>query len=117
MSNLPLSGLTVISLERAVAAPFAARQVAEQGTRVIKIEWPGAGDFVRSYDQAVLGQSGNFLSLNCSKESLSLDLKRSNAVSSPKWMNMSPVLRPHCKRHARCWRVDVYPRPMRGHWH
>ena len=79
MSNLPLSGITVVSLEQAVAAPFAARQLAEQGARVIKIERPGAGDFARSYDQAVLGQSGYFLWLNRSKESLSLDVKKSES--------------------------------------
>ncbi len=79
MSNLPLCGITVVSLEQAVAAPFAARQLAEQGARVIKIERPGAGDFARSYDQAVLGQSGYFLWLNRSKESLSLDVKKTES--------------------------------------
>ena len=76
---LPLSGITVVSLEQAVAAPFAARQLAEQGARVIKIERPEVGDFARGYDQAVLGQSGYFLWLNRSKESLSLDVKKSES--------------------------------------
>jgi itaconate CoA-transferase len=72
----PLEGLTVVSLEQAVAAPFCSRQLAEQGARVIKIERPEVGDFARGYDQAVLGQSGYFLWLNRSKESLSLDVKK-----------------------------------------
>ena len=79
MSNLPLSGLTVVSLEQAVAAPFCSRQLAEQGARVIKIERPVVGDFARGYDQAVLGQSGYFLWLNRSKESLSLDVKKTES--------------------------------------
>lgn len=87
MSNLPLSGITVVFLEQAVAAPFAARQLAEQGAPVIKIERPGAGDFARSYDQAVLGQSGYFLWLNRSKESLSLDVKKQN---KNKYLYISP---------------------------
>ncbi len=76
---LPLSGLTVVSLEQAVAAPFCSRQMAEQGARVIKIERPGVGDFARGYDQTVLGQSAYFLWLNRSKESLSLDVKKSES--------------------------------------
>lgn len=73
---LPLEGLTVVSLEQAVAAPFAARQLADLGARVIKIERPGEGDFARSYDQTVNGQSAYFLWLNRSKESLTLDVKK-----------------------------------------
>ncbi len=76
MSNLPLSGITVVSLEQAVAAPFCSRQLAELGARVIKIERPEVGDFARGYDQAVHGQSGYFLWLNRSKESLALDVKK-----------------------------------------
>ncbi len=72
----PLEGLTVISLEQAVAAPLCARQLAEQGARVIKIERPGAGDFARGYDQAVMGQSAYFVWLNRGKESLTLDVKK-----------------------------------------
>ncbi|MBM3343272.1 MAG: CoA transferase [Betaproteobacteria bacterium] len=79
MSNLPLSGLTVVSLEQAVAAPICSRQLAEYGARVIKIERPEVGDFARGYDQAVHGQSGYFLWLNRSKESLSLDVKKDEA--------------------------------------
>jgi formyl-CoA transferase len=71
----PLAGLTVISLEQAVAAPFATRQLADLGARVIKIERPGAGDFARRYDEAVHGQSSYFVWLNRSKESLTLDVK------------------------------------------
>lgn len=73
---LPLDGITVIALEHAVAAPFATRQMADLGARVIKIERPGAGDFARAYDATVLGQSSYFVWLNRGKESLTLDLKQ-----------------------------------------
>jgi itaconate CoA-transferase len=75
---LPLSGITVVSFEQAVAAPFCSRQLAELGARVIKIEWPGEGDFARSYDRTVHGQSAYFVWLNRSKESLMLDVKKMN---------------------------------------
>ena len=71
----PLEGITVVALEQAVAAPFATRQLADLGARVIKIERPDAGDFARSYDSTVLGQSSYFVWLNRSKESLTLDMK------------------------------------------
>jgi itaconate CoA-transferase len=71
----PLGGITVVALEQAVAAPFATRQLADLGARVIKIERPGSGDFARDYDRTVLGQSSHFIWLNRSKESLTLDLK------------------------------------------
>jgi itaconate CoA-transferase len=73
---LPLEGITVVSLEQAVAAPFCSRQLAELGARVIKIERPKVGDFARDYDQTVNGQSAYFLWLNRSKESLTLDVKK-----------------------------------------
>jgi formyl-CoA transferase len=72
---LPLDGVTVVSLEQAVAAPFATRQLADLGARVIKIERPGGGDFARRYDEAVHGESSYFVWLNRSKESLTLDVK------------------------------------------
>jgi len=72
---LPLAGITVVSLEQAVAAPFATRQLADLGARVIKVERPGGGDFARRYDTSVHGTSSYFVWLNRSKESLSLDLK------------------------------------------
>lgn len=72
---LPLDGITVVSLEQAVAAPFATRQLADAGARVIKVERPGSGDFARGYDRTVHGQSSHFVWLNRSKESLALDLK------------------------------------------
>jgi itaconate CoA-transferase len=75
----PLEGITVVSLEQAVAAPFATRQLADLGARVIKIERPGAGDFARGYDATVQGMSSHFVWLNRSKESLTLDLKREEA--------------------------------------
>lgn len=71
----PLDGLTVVSLEQAVAAPYATRQLADLGARVIKVERPGVGDFARGYDDAVDGMSSYFVWLNRSKESLTLDLK------------------------------------------
>ena len=76
---LPLAGITVVSLEQAVAAPFATRQLADLGARVIKIERPEVGDFARGYDASVRGLSSHFVWLNRSKESLTLDLKRAEA--------------------------------------
>lgn len=76
---LPLEGITVVGLEQAVAAPFATRQLADLGARVIKIERPGAGDFARRYDETVNGLSSHFVWLNRSKESLTLDLKQEPA--------------------------------------
>jgi len=76
---LPLAGITIISLEQAVAAPFATRQLADLGARVIKVERPGGGDFARGYDETVRGLSSHFVWLNRSKESLSLDLKHPQA--------------------------------------
>lgn len=71
----PLSGIAVVSLEQAVAAPYATRQLADLGARVIKVERPGGGDFARHYDESVLGQSSYFVWLNRSKESVTLDVK------------------------------------------
>jgi crotonobetainyl-CoA:carnitine CoA-transferase CaiB-like acyl-CoA transferase len=72
---LPLDGITVVALEQAVAAPFATRQLADLGARVIKVERPGAGDFARGYDRSVLGQASYFVWLNRGKESVELDVK------------------------------------------
>ena len=74
---LPLDDVTVVSVEQAVAAPFATRQLADLGARVIKIERPGTGDFARGYDRAVRGLSSHFVWLNRSKESLTLDIRSS----------------------------------------
>jgi len=76
---LPLEGITVVSLEQAVAAPFATRQLADMGARVIKVERPGAGDFARSYDAVVQGLSSHFVWINRSKESIALNLKQEAA--------------------------------------
>ena len=73
--ELPLEGIFVVSMEQAVAAPFASRQLADLGARVIKVERPGVGDFARGYDKKVKGMSSAFIWLNRSKESLTLDLK------------------------------------------
>jgi itaconate CoA-transferase len=72
--GLPLSGVTVVSVEQAVAAPFATRQLADLGARVIKVERPGGGDFARSYDATVKGLASYFVWLNRGKQSMSLDL-------------------------------------------
>src|SRR5881396_3995487 len=77
----PLAGITVIALEQAVAVPFATRQLADLGARIIKIERPIAGDFARAYDTTVRGLASHFVWLNRSKESLTLDLKRPEAVA------------------------------------
>jgi itaconate CoA-transferase len=75
----PLDGITVISLEHAIAAPFCTRQLADLGARVVKIERPGSGDFARGYDQRVDGLASHFVWTNRSKESLTLDLKQQAA--------------------------------------
>jgi itaconate CoA-transferase len=73
--GLPLAGLVVVSVEQAVAAPYATRQLADLGARVIKVERPGSGDFARGYDKTVHGQSSYFTWLNRGKESVVLDVK------------------------------------------
>jgi itaconate CoA-transferase len=75
----PLDGVSVVSLEHAIAAPFCTRQLADLGARVIKIERPGVGDFARAYDERVRGQASHFVWTNRSKESLTLDLKHAQA--------------------------------------
>ncbi|MCY4410054.1 MAG: CaiB/BaiF CoA-transferase family protein [Caldilineaceae bacterium] len=72
---LPLSHITVVSLEQAIAAPLATRHLADLGARVIKVERPGGGDFARYYDTAAGGLCSHFAWANRSKESLTLDLK------------------------------------------
>lgn len=78
-SPRPLDGVTVVSLEHAIAAPFCTRQLADLGARVIKVERPGVGDFARGYDERVDGLASHFVWTNRSKESLSLDLKQDEA--------------------------------------
>lgn len=75
----PLEGITVVTLEHAIAAPFCTRQLADLGARVVKIERPGVGDFARAYDERVRGMSSHFVWTNRSKESLTLDLKHAEA--------------------------------------
>ncbi len=77
----PLKGLTVVTLEHAIAAPFATRQLADLGARVIKIERPGAGDFARGYDERVRGLASHFVWTNRSKESLTLNVKHPEAAA------------------------------------
>jgi itaconate CoA-transferase len=75
----PLDGITVVTLEHAIAAPFCTRQLADLGARVIKIERPGVGDFARAYDERVRGMASHFVWTNRSKESLTLDVKHAEA--------------------------------------
>ena len=77
----PLKDITVVTLEHAIAAPFATRQLADLGARVIKIERPGTGDFARGYDERVRGLSSHFVWTNRSKESLTLDVKNADAAA------------------------------------
>src|SRR5512140_1556060 len=77
----PLDGITVVSLEHAIAAPFCTRQLADLGARIIKVERPGAGDFARAYDSRVKGLASHFVWTNRSKESLTLDLKQESALA------------------------------------
>ncbi|MDF2465134.1 MAG: CoA transferase [Ramlibacter sp.] len=78
----PLKGITVVTLEHAIAAPFATRQLADLGARVIKIERPGSGDFARGYDERVRGLASHFVWTNRSKESLTLDVKHPHAAQA-----------------------------------
>ncbi|HEY1394021.1 MAG TPA: CaiB/BaiF CoA-transferase family protein [Methylibium sp.] len=75
----PLDGVTVVTLEHAIAAPFCTRQLADLGARVIKVERPGVGDFARAYDERVRGLASHFVWTNRSKESLTLDVKHEAA--------------------------------------
>ena len=79
----PLDGITVVTLEHAIAAPFCTRQLADLGARVIKIERPGVGDFARGYDERVRGLASHFVWTNRSKESLTLDVKQPEAREDP----------------------------------
>ena len=75
----PLDGITVVTLEHAIAAPFCTRQLADMGARVIKVERPGVGDFARAYDTRTRGMASHFVWTNRSKESLTLDVKHPQA--------------------------------------
>ncbi len=75
----PLDGITIVTLEHAIAAPFCTRQLADLGARVIKVERPQSGDFARAYDERVRGLASHFVWTNRSKESLTLDLKHAEA--------------------------------------
>lgn len=75
----PLTGLTVLSLEHAIAAPYCSRQLAELGARVIKIERREHGDFARHYDTRAKGQSSHFVWSNRGKQSMTLDIKHTGA--------------------------------------
>ncbi|MFF0814970.1 CaiB/BaiF CoA transferase family protein [Rhodococcus sp. NPDC003318] len=83
-TGLPLAGITVVSLEHAVAAPIASRHLADLGARVIKVERIGEGDFARNYDTAVYGLASHFVWLNRGKESICVDLKASEGLAAVK---------------------------------
>ena len=74
-----LEGLTVVTFEHAIAAPFCTRQLADLGARVIKVERPGAGDFARAYDTRTRGLASHFVWVNRSKESVTLDIKHAQS--------------------------------------
>src|SRR5688572_10041343 len=76
----PLEGITVVTLEHAIAAPLATRQLADLGARVMKVERPGVGDFARAYDERVRGLSSHFVWTNRGKQSLTLDVKQPQAA-------------------------------------
>lgn len=76
-----LDGLLVVSVEQAIAAPFASRHLADLGARVIKVERP-TGDFARQYDATVNGLSSHFVWVNRGKESLVLDLKEEGDLAA-----------------------------------
>ncbi|WP_267245854.1 CaiB/BaiF CoA transferase family protein [Streptomyces sp. PR69] len=78
---LPLEGITVVAVEQAVSAPFATRQLADLGARVIKVERPDGGDFARGYDTAAQGLASHFVWCNRGKESLAVDLKDPRGLS------------------------------------
>lgn len=89
----PLNGITVVTLEQAIAAPFCTRQLADLGARVIKVERPGTGDFARGYDERVRGLASHFVWTNRSKESLTLDIKHPEAAEIfHRLLNASDVL-------------------------
>jgi crotonobetainyl-CoA:carnitine CoA-transferase CaiB-like acyl-CoA transferase len=75
ITSLPLTGVRVLALEQAVAAPFCSRQLADMGADVIKVERPDGGDLARAYDGALNGVSAYFAWLNRGKRSIVLDLK------------------------------------------
>ncbi|WP_108610464.1 CaiB/BaiF CoA-transferase family protein [Aminobacter sp. MSH1] len=80
----PLDGITVVSIEQAIAAPYCTRLLGDLGARVIKIERPDVGDFARHYDTRVHGLASHFVWCNRSKESITLDLKKTRAVDAVK---------------------------------
>ena len=78
-NSAPLSGITILSLEHAIAAPLCTRQLADLGARVIKVERLDTGDFARHYDERVKGQSSHFIWTNRSKQSITLDIKHAES--------------------------------------
>jgi itaconate CoA-transferase len=70
-----LEGLLVVTVEQAVAAPYASRPACGCG-RAGDQGGAAEGDFARRYDRYVMGESAYFVWLNRGKESVALDLKR-----------------------------------------
>jgi crotonobetainyl-CoA:carnitine CoA-transferase CaiB-like acyl-CoA transferase len=77
-----LDGVLVVSLEQAISAPYATRTLADLGARVIKVERPDRGDFARDYDRMLCGLSSQFVWVNCSEESMVLDLKTEASMAT-----------------------------------
>src|SRR5437764_1346885 len=114
----PLQGLTVVTLEHAIAAPFCTRQLADLGARVIKVERPGSGDFARGYDERVKGLASHFVWTNRSKESITLDVKQPQAMQVLSGLvaradvlvqNLAPAAAAACRRRPR---HDLSVRPL-----
>ena len=116
----PLDGITVVTLEHAIAAPFCTRQLADLGARVIKIERPGVGDFARGYDERVRGLPSHFVWPNRSKESLTLDVKHARSareiLRAPARQRRRARAEPRARRRRRGWgsRYEALARSIRG---
>ncbi|MBP79399.1 MAG: CoA transferase [Deltaproteobacteria bacterium] len=80
LDRAPLTGITVVALEHAIAGPLCTKQLADLGARIIKIERPQAGDFARDYDTRTLGQSSHFVWANRGKLSFSLNIKSPEGI-------------------------------------
>lgn len=78
----PLDGVTVVALEQVISGPYCTRQLADLGARVIKIERPKTGDFVRYHDKRVKGLCSHFVWTNRNKESLELDVKDEKDIAT-----------------------------------
>ena len=106
----PLAGITVLSLEQAIAAPLCTRHLADLGARVIKVENPGVGDTARHYDGAVRGLAAHFVWLNHGKESVELNLTDPADAGFSPGCSSEPTCWSATWRRAR-WAASASPRP------